>query len=135
MIGESLCEAGRGRTGSMVDDCLSYTKHSKPPVVILETVRNLAATATTSTKTSELEFLVTTLSDEGYICVFRLLRAQDYGVPQSRKSYWIMAFRARRRPTPHQFDNNFSSDDLPLWLVRTTRPAAPCSSCRSTPSR
>ena len=58
---------------------------------------------------------MTTLTDEGYICVFRLLRAQDYGVPQSRERYWIMALRVRSCPAPHQFDKNFSCEDLPLW--------------------
>jgi DNA (cytosine-5)-methyltransferase 1 len=59
----------------------------RPPVVVMENVQGL----TYKKHTAYLEWIVWTLEYHGYVVEWKVLNAADYGVPQTRKRFILIA--------------------------------------------
>lgn len=74
--------------GTMFHEVLRIVEYKKPRVVFLENVAGLV----THDKGRTLEIIITELEKQGYNCHQTLLNAKDFGVPQNRKRFYLVAF-------------------------------------------
>lgn len=87
--------------GTMFHEVLRVVQHKKPRVIFLENVAGLV----NHEKGQTLEIIISELEKQGYTCHQTLLNAKDFGVPQSRNRFYLVAF----------LDNvNFSFPEPPM---------------------
>lgn len=75
--------------GTLFFDIIRIVKHHNPKVVFLENVRNFASHDEGET----LKTVQQTLEEAGYNFYGKLLNASDFGVPQNRQRYIMIAIR------------------------------------------
>jgi DNA (cytosine-5)-methyltransferase 1 len=74
--------------GTLFFDISRIVKHHKPKVLLLENVKNFEKHDNGNT----LKTVINTLNDLDYSVFYDVLNASDFGVPQSRKRIYIIAF-------------------------------------------
>ncbi|MBE0360655.1 DNA (cytosine-5-)-methyltransferase [Pseudoalteromonas aliena] len=74
--------------GTMFHEVLRIVNHKKPRVVFLENVSGLV----NHDKGRTLEVILSELEKLGYKCHTTLLNAKDFGVPQNRNRFYLVAF-------------------------------------------
>lgn len=98
------CVARRqGKTGETCHKVMSFIKAIRPPLFILENVKNLNA-PNGSGKTDQQE-LVAQLNLLGYMVSAVLLRAEEYGIPQHRHRIYLIGVLSELAPV-HQEPQN-----------------------------
>lgn len=85
--------------GTMFFEVIRIVNAHKPSIVFLENVSNLRRHAEGET----LQRMTTMLQDEGYSVFYNILNASDFGVPQSRKRIYFVAFHNRLNVTNFEF--------------------------------
>lgn len=75
--------------GTLFFEVARIVKEKKPRVVFMENVKNFA----THNNGQTLEVVKKTMEELGYSFFSEVLNAADYGVPQSRKRIYMLAFR------------------------------------------
>lgn len=91
--------------GTLFFDIARLVAHHRPKVVFLENVRNFAKHDEGRT----LEVVKTTLEELGYDFYGQLFNASDFGLPQNRQRYIMVALRSDLKaafafPTPPKLD-------------------------------
>jgi DNA (cytosine-5)-methyltransferase 1 len=79
--------------GTLFHDIARIVKHHKPKIIFLENVANLKKHEDGQT----ISYMVEVLEELGYNVYWQLLDASRYGVPQSRKRIYFVAFRKNLR--------------------------------------
>ena len=82
-------QLGQSDERDMFPQALRLAKATRPRAILIENVRGLAAKKFSSYRTA----LTNTLKDMGYVPFWRLLNASDYGVPQLRPRFILVALR------------------------------------------
>lgn len=77
--------------GTMFFEIIRIVNQLKPNILLLENVSNLKGHAGGET----LENMKDMLENEGYRVFYKILNASDFGVPQSRKRIYFVAFHER----------------------------------------
>lgn len=77
--------------GTMFFEIIRIIQEHRPSIVFLENVANLRGHAGGKT----LENMRDMLENEGYRVFYQILNASDFGVPQSRKRIYFVAFHER----------------------------------------
>ena len=106
---QSYSTAGQKRgwadaRGSIMQHSLDFIKARKPACVLSENVASLA-----TQHKQVLEYLLTFFTSEGYTAHWRILSTDEFGIPQHRRRFYLMAFRQQRTnacgidlwPAPH----------------------------------
>ena len=75
--------------GTLFFEVARIVKEKKPEIVFLENVKNFEKHDNGKT----LAVVINTLKELGYTVFYDVLNASDYGLPQSRKRIYIVAFR------------------------------------------
>ena len=75
--------------GTLFFDVARIVEYHKPKLVFLENVKNFA----THDNGNTLNTIKETLENLGYDFFYEVLNASDFGVPQSRKRIYMLAFR------------------------------------------
>lgn len=75
--------------GTLFFDILRIVQCHKPKLLLLENVKNFEKHDSGKT----LQVVYDTLTEEGYSVFHKVLNGSDFGVPQSRKRVYIIAFR------------------------------------------
>lgn len=75
--------------GTLFFDAARIAKEKQPEVLFIENVKNLVRHDNGNT----FKVIMNTLDEIGYTAYYDILNAADYGVPQSRKRLYIVAFR------------------------------------------
>lgn len=75
--------------GTLFFDIIRITKHHKPKVLFLENVKNLKR----HDRGRTLKIILDTLNKIGYDVFCDVLKASNYGVPQSRERIYFVCFR------------------------------------------
>lgn len=75
--------------GTLFFEVARIVKEKKPRVVFMENVKNFA----THNNGQTLEVVKKTMEELGYSFFYDVLNAADFGVPQSRKRIYMLAFR------------------------------------------
>lgn len=115
-VGEAVCETGTGKTGSTAVYCIKYIQRCRPCFVMLENVPPLSSAGRGSVKQSDLDILVGKLNDLGYVAIYKLLDASEYGAPQMRERWYILAFLQSVGPSRYcQSLKDFDNTLLPHW--------------------
>ncbi len=140
---------GTGKTGQTAAGCIAYIERYKPPMFILENVKNLNAApsrggagqpAKQATQLmpgggvaqpagqSNLEVLKARLQESGYSVLDECLQCSDFGFPQSRQRYYIMGFKhgdahVLRRAHGILQDSKVSTLPLSAFLLSDDDPA------------
>lgn len=95
--------------GTLFWETLRFIDSSKPKVVVFENVRGLL-----SIKNPDGELLINAIKREvearGYIVNFKLLNANDYGVPQNRHRVFVIGVRAGEGFGAFDFDKIVRSE-------------------------
>jgi DNA (cytosine-5)-methyltransferase 1 len=94
--------------GTLFFDIARIANHHQPKVLLLENVANLEKHDQGKT----LKHIKRTLENIGYNCFYKVLNASDFGIPQTRKRIYIVAFRK---------DLKISNFSFPLPLNRDVR--------------
>lgn len=76
------------RTGNTARACMEFIKRMRPPMFVLENVRNLALN--TKQGSSNLHTLVEVANACGYSVAHKLLSPASFGIPQCRERYYIV---------------------------------------------
>lgn len=74
--------------GTLFFEIANILKHKKPPMIVLENVKQLA----THDKKRTLSKILKTLDKLGYKTYWKILNALDYGLPQKRERTLIVGF-------------------------------------------
>lgn len=74
--------------GTLFFEIARILEHKKPPMLVLENVKQLA----THDKKRTLTKILETLDDLGYKTYWKVLNALDYGLPQKRERIFIVGF-------------------------------------------
>lgn len=74
--------------GTMFHEILSIIDTKKPKAIFLENVAGIINHDNKNT----LKVVLSELENRGYQCHYTLLNAKDFGVPQSRKRFYLVAF-------------------------------------------
>lgn len=95
---------------------LSVLHTLKPKAFLLENVPGMAY----KVHKGALDLLLATAAEEGYKTSMRILNAADYGVPQSRRRFFLVGLRDRPFEFPAQThakgdDDSLFSSNLPRW--------------------
>ena len=77
------------RTGSTANAVLGYARKTRVPVLILENVKNL--NASNGSNKSDMQSLIGMLNRLGYHVTSALLKATEYGIPQTRDRLYLFA--------------------------------------------
>jgi DNA (cytosine-5)-methyltransferase 1 len=77
------------KRGILFFDVLRITKHHKPKFILLENVKNFE----THDDGRTLQVISDLLVESGYSIFHKVLNGSDFGIPQSRKRIYIIAFR------------------------------------------
>lgn len=85
--------------GRLWYDAIRMVKLSKPKVFIFENVKGLIDPR----NSANLDLILESLTEAGYICHYKLLNSYDYGVPQNRSRIFIVGFRRDLK----KFSSNF----------------------------
>lgn len=85
--------------GTLFFDVARIIKEKRPPLVLLENVRNFASHDGGRT----LEVVRTTMEQLGYTFTHQLYNASDFGVPQNRQRVFMAAIRKDINDTPFVF--------------------------------
>lgn len=91
--------------GTMFHEVIRIIDHKKPRVVFLENVPGLLNHDNGKT----LEVIISELEKRGYKCHYTLLNSKDFGVPQSRKRFYLVCFLDDVQfsfPTPPMIEAN-----------------------------
>lgn len=75
--------------GTLFFDIARIANYHKPPILFLENVKNFVNHDNGKT----IDVVYDTLAEIGYDVFHKILNASEYGVPQSRKRVYIVAFR------------------------------------------
>ena len=75
--------------GTMFFEVARILREKRPKAFILENVKGL----TNHDKGKTLETILNILKDLGYIFVYKVLNASDYGIPQSRERWYCVGVR------------------------------------------
>lgn len=70
-------------------DALRIIKETRPRVAIAENVKNL----TSSKFSEEFDIVLSSLAEAGYTNYWRVLKASDYGTPQTRERVFVVSIR------------------------------------------
>lgn len=85
-------------TGTLATYALAYISERKPKVVVAENVASLAS----SRHSRFMEFLLDQLAGFGYTCKWKVLNTREFGLPQHRARWYMIAVRTdilRVRPS------------------------------------
>lgn len=85
--------------GTLFFDAARIAKEKQPEVLFIENVKNLVSHDNGNT----FKVIIKTLDEIGYDAYHAILNAADYGVPQSRKRIYIVAFRKDLEVTKFKF--------------------------------
>jgi DNA (cytosine-5)-methyltransferase 1 len=91
--------------GTMFHEVIRIIDHKKPRVVFLENVAGLVNHDSGKT----LEVIISELEKRGYKCHHTLLNSKDFGIPQSRKRFYLVCFLDDVKfsfPTPPMIEAN-----------------------------
>ena len=105
---------GEEKTGRTAQGVLDYIRLRLPAVVILENVKAINNKDKNSGR-SNLDELIHLLNGMGYLVSANPLQAHNFGAPQMRERYYIIACRASCSPPCMQTDPKFQA---PAWLVQ-----------------
>ena len=81
--------------GTLFFDVARIVKAKQPDVVVLENVRGLVS----HDKGETLSVIINTLAELGYHTEWSLLNSKDYGVPQHRVRWYLVARHPRTQPS------------------------------------
>ena len=84
-------------TGTLANYSLAYISEAKPKVVVAENVASLAS----SRHSKFMKFLLDQITQFGYTCKWQVLNTMEYGLPQHRPRWYMLAIRTdvlRTRP-------------------------------------
>jgi DNA (cytosine-5)-methyltransferase 1 len=85
--------------GTLFFDIARIAKHHRPKVLFLENVRNFASHDDGRT----LKTVLKVLEDMDYVASTRLYNASDFGLPQNRQRFFIVAVAKEFSETPFEF--------------------------------
>lgn len=94
--------------GSLFFDLARIIEAKKPPVLLLENVKNLIS----HNKGETFKVISSTLEDLGYTIYPQVLNSADYGLPQRRQRIYIVGFRDKN--IPFRFPNPELNDCLKI---------------------
>lgn len=92
--------------GTLFFDAARIAKEKQPEVLFIENVKNLVEHDNGNT----FSVIMNTLDEIGYDAYHAILNAADYGVPQSRKRIYIIAFRKDLGVTDFEFPSPIPLD-------------------------
>jgi site-specific DNA-cytosine methylase len=101
---------GETRSG-LLYEALRIAEHKKPRYLIAENVKNLVG----SRFKSDFESLLKRLEDMGYRNYWKVLKATDYGIPQTRERVFIVSIRSDISQDfhfPNKIELNVLTEDL-----------------------
>jgi DNA (cytosine-5)-methyltransferase 1 len=75
--------------GNLFFDIMDITEQSRPYVLFLENVRNLASIHGGKT----FKRIAEEITDRGYVMYYQVIKASEHGLPQHRPRVYIVAFR------------------------------------------
>ena len=109
-----------GKSGRTATGCLKYIVKARPPLVILENVKNLGGGSALGEKLStDLHQVIAVMNRAGYVVHYEVLAPTTYGCPQSRDRLYIFAVLVSQEPV-EQLDHGFAMPhfmrQLPLFL-------------------
>lgn len=74
--------------GTMFHEIVRIAERKRPKVLFLENVPGIV----NHDKGNTLKVILDTLAELGYECFYTILNASDFGVPQNRKRFYLVAF-------------------------------------------
>lgn len=92
--------------GTMFHEVVRILEHKKPPIVFLENVPGIVNHEDGET----LDIIIKTLKSLGYTIKYKILNASDFGVPQHRKRFYLVAYLNTEKdfnfPEPTMIETN-----------------------------
>lgn len=86
-------ETGDGQTGMTWTYLQQYIGTHKPPILVMENVPNIERTSSDSSRLSDIDYVLKTVSDSGYSVRRQLIDAANHGSVQRRKRIYIVGIR------------------------------------------
>jgi len=114
----SLAGAMKGiedERGSLFFEYIRLLKHAKPKFFLAENVKGIVSKA----HFSEFQNILNLFEEAGYNCVYKVLNAYDYEVPQTRERVFIIGFRKDLEVNfsfPEPSENKFHLEDIMIGL-------------------
>lgn len=92
--------------GTMFHEVVRILKHKKTPIVFLENVPGIINHEDGET----LDIIIKTLKALGYVVKYKILNAREFGVPQNRKRFYLVAYLNKGKdfdfPIPSMIETN-----------------------------
>lgn len=92
--------------GTMFHEVVRILEHKKTPIVFLENVPGIVSHEDGET----LDIIIKTLKSLGYTIKYKILNASDFGVPQNRKRFYLVAYLNKEKdfnfPEPTMIETN-----------------------------
>ena len=111
--------------GLLFYDIVRIAAYHKPPLLLLENVRNIL----TIDKGNVLRTIRKELEGIGYTVYYSLLNASYYGIPQSRSRVYFTCLRKgtglKFQEPPRTYEPIFLRDVLDLSLIHISEPTRP----------
>jgi site-specific DNA-cytosine methylase len=93
---DCIAEAKESRTGGTGKSCMDFVHVHRPPVFILENVKNLQVAGKSGK--SNLAILIGLANMSGYILIDMLLNSLHFGIPQQRERFYMIGVLVSQEP-------------------------------------